>query len=192
MFWCQYCEATGETLTCWGMFTMRQQKVIFEMKGRMLYNHSLWQIINIAWVMWIREAGWPTSSTSAVAHGSGWKKLFFHVLELAILKSYILLFCMWGGRQFHRDFFILPCKGYAAKWCTKTQVWRPLGRPPSVSRIISKLGSCGMPVPSKWLWCPVCSVRRVTQRVSVKCCTCVVRLYVNRICFKEYHTKVQL
>lgn len=53
------------------------------------------------------------------------------------------------GRQFHRDFFILPCKGYVAKGCTKTQVWRPLGIPPSLSSISSRLDSCGMPVPSK-------------------------------------------
>jgi hypothetical protein len=40
----------------------------------------------------------------AAQHGSGQKKPFFHLLDLAIVNSYILLFSCGGKKISHRDF----------------------------------------------------------------------------------------
>jgi hypothetical protein len=39
-------------------------------------------------------------------HGSGQKKLFFHVFDLAIVNSYILLSSCGGKKILHRDFHL--------------------------------------------------------------------------------------
>jgi hypothetical protein len=45
------------------------------------------------------------------------KKLFFHLLELAILNSYILLSSCWGKKISHRDFRFTPVRNVFAHAC---------------------------------------------------------------------------
>ena len=57
-----------EIFTCWWIFIMHQPKVISAIKRETLWNHSLWRIITITWIMWIREMGWLTTTPSALQH----------------------------------------------------------------------------------------------------------------------------
>jgi len=49
------------------------------------------------------QIGWPIATRSAVKHGSG-QKNSFHLLDLAIVNSYILLSSCGGKKISHRDF----------------------------------------------------------------------------------------
>jgi hypothetical protein len=74
-------------------------------------------------------------------------------------------------------------------------IQRPSGRPASVESKVGRLDFTGnkhWPVPSSRLRCCVCSACGVTRKVSVKCQKCEVGLCVDKTCFLDYHTKVQL
>jgi hypothetical protein len=92
---------------------MHQKKVISVTNKGTLQNYSLWQIITTTWFMWIREIRWPTATLSAVAH-DGTEKLFFHLLDLAILNSYILLSSYAGKKISYRDFRIFHVRNVLA------------------------------------------------------------------------------
>ena len=123
------------------------------------------------------------------------KKLFFHLLDLAILNSYILYSSCGGKKISHRDFRFTLVRNMLAHAGPERRTPRPLGRPPHVEAHVARLevsGSKHWPVPSETqLRCRVCKARGVTQKVFVKCRKCEVGLCVKRSCFEDYHTKAQ-
>ena len=52
--------------------------------------------------MWLRVTEWPTVTPWAVQHPSGQKKLYFHLLDLAILSGYIIHVAV---RKVHMEIF---------------------------------------------------------------------------------------
>ena len=121
------------------------------------------------------------------------KKLFFHLLNLAILNSYIL-FSSFGGKKFsHGDFRLALVRNMLAHAMQEGKIRRPIGRPCETATNIGRLecrGSKHWPTPSDTrVRCRVCSKRGVTRNVSVKCRKCGVGLCASRSCFEEYHTK---
>jgi hypothetical protein len=124
------------------------------------------------------------------------KKLFFHLFNLAILNSYILLSSCGGKKISHRDFQFALVRNMLAQAGYKRTTPRPSGRRPSAATKISRLeasGSKHWPSPcAKQVRCHVCSARGENRRVSVKCRKCDVGLCEARSCFEDYHTKAQL
>ena len=124
------------------------------------------------------------------------KKLFFHLLDVTILNSFILLSSCGGKNISHRDFRLTLMRNMLAQAGYKERIPRPLGRPPSAAKQVGRLevsGSKHWPVPcEKRVRCRVCSARGETRRVLVKCRKCDVGLCVSRTCFMDYHTKAQI
>jgi hypothetical protein len=124
------------------------------------------------------------------------KKLFFHLLDLAVLNSYVLLLSCGGKKMSHRDFRISLVTNLLAHAGQVQQIERPMGRPVSAVTRVSRLeysNSEHWPVLSKTrLRCRVCSVRRLVRKVITKCLKCGVGLCTKKLCFMEYHTKEQL
>jgi len=56
---------------------------------------------------YVNKGNRMANSYSAVRHGSGQKKLFFHLLKLAILNSYLLL-SSCGGKKISQRFLTCP------------------------------------------------------------------------------------
>jgi len=99
-----------------------------------------------------------------------WTKiLFFHLLDLAILNSYIL-HSSCGGKKFaHRDFRYNLVRNMLAYAGPEQRVPRPLGRPPNVESHVTSLevsSSKHWPIPFEMqLRCHVCKARGVTHSV---------------------------
>ena len=91
------------------------------------------------------------------------KKLFFHLLDLAILNSYILLSSCGGKKISHRDFRFTPVRNMLAQAGYQRTVPRPLGRRPSAAAQVNRLeasGSKHWPVPGATrIRCRACSAR---------------------------------
>ena len=123
------------------------------------------------------------------------KKLFFHLLDLTILNSYILHSSCGGKKISHRDFRFTLVRNMLAHAGPERRVPRPLGRPPKVEKRVARLEVCGSkhwPTPSETqLRCCVCKARGVTKKVFWKCRKCEVGLCVKNTCFEDYHTKAQ-
>jgi len=123
------------------------------------------------------------------------KKLFFHLLDLAILNSYILHSSCGGKKMSHRDFRYTLVRNMSAHAGPEQRIPRPLGRPRNVESHVARLEVCGSkhwPIPSEMqLRCCVCMARAVTQKVFVKCRKCEVGLCIKKTCFEDYHTKAQ-
>jgi hypothetical protein len=100
---------------------------------------KLWQIITITWVMWIRVTEWLTVTQLAVRHGSGQKKLFFHLLKLAILNSYILLSSFGGKKISHRDSSLALLRNMLELPRQEWHQQRPVGRQSTASVNIGTL-----------------------------------------------------
>jgi len=98
------------------------------------------------------------------------KKLFFHLLNLSILNSYILHFHFSCGRKkmSHRDFRYTFVRNMLAHAGPEQRVPRPLGRPPNVESHITRLevsSSKHWPIPSEMqLRYLVCKARGVTKK----------------------------
>ena len=124
------------------------------------------------------------------------KKLFFHLLDLAILNSYILLSSCGGKKISHSSFRNALVMGMLAYAGQVRQLERPMGRPAGTDKHVNRLDfsdSEHWPVPSKTqLRCRVCSDRGLTRKVFVKCLKCGVGLCTKKYCFMEYHTEEQL
>ena len=124
------------------------------------------------------------------------KKLFFHVLDLAILNSYILLSSCGGKKISHRDFRLSLVRNMLAHARQKQQLQRRIGRPAGTVDHVVRLecsDSEHWPIPSDTrVRCRVCSARGVTRNVDVKCLKCGVGLCSKKFCFMEYHTEAQL
>jgi len=122
------------------------------------------------------------------------KKLFFHLLDLAILNSYILHSSCGGKKISHRDFRHNLERNTLAHAGPERRVPRPLFRPPNVESQITRLEVCSSkhwPIPSETqLRCRVSKDRGVTQKAFEKCRKCEVGLCVKKTHFEDYHTKV--
>jgi hypothetical protein len=123
------------------------------------------------------------------------KKLFFHLLDLTILNSYILL-SSCGAKLSHRDFRIALVRNmleHAGRGPPRPQ--RPVGRPPALSTRVSRLEEANRqhwPTSSpKRMNCRVCSGRGKRRSILTKCKKCDVGLCILG-CFEEYHTKARL
>jgi len=124
------------------------------------------------------------------------KKLFFHLLDPAIVNSYILLSSRGGKKISHRDFRLTLIREMLAHSGYEPQPSMPVGRPAQTSTNIRRLDTCHN---KHWTarnptqrCCRVCSARGVTRSVKFKCVKCDVALCVDRNCFADYHTKDNL
>jgi hypothetical protein len=93
--------------------------------------------------------------------------LFFHLLDLAILNSYILHSSCGSKKSSHRDFRFTLVRNMLAHAGPERGMPRPLGRSPNVENHVARLeviGSKHWPVPSETqLRCRVCTARGVTS-----------------------------
>ena len=121
-----------------------------------------------------------------------WKwtnKVFFHLLDLTILNSFILL-SSCGAKLSHRDFRLaLVCNMVEEAGRGPHRPQRSMGRPPAVSSAISRSEEANRhhwPTSSDTrLRCRVCSSRRKQSIIRTKC---DVGLCISG-CFQQYHTK---
>ncbi|PNF22859.1 hypothetical protein B7P43_G16576, partial [Cryptotermes secundus] len=124
-----------------------------------------------------------------------WKwtnKLFFHLLDLTILNSHILLKSC-GANWTHRDFRLALVRNMlelAGRGPSRPQ--RPRGRTPAVRSEPSRIGEV---TTQHWptssisnLSCRVCSSRGKRRGVRTNCQKCDIGLCISG-CFREFHTK---
>jgi hypothetical protein len=145
----------------------------------------------------LRKGMWKANNYTISRPRWKWtKKLFFHLLDLAILNSYILLSSCGGKKISLRRFRLTLVNGMLAHAWQVRRLQRPMGRPAGTDERVNRLEECGSehwPGQSRTqLRCHVCSVRGLTQKVFVKCLKCGVGLCTKKSCFKEYHTEEQL
>jgi hypothetical protein len=124
------------------------------------------------------------------------KKLFFHLWDMAILNSCILLSTCGGKKISHRDFRLTLIREMLARARYEPRPFRAVGRPALASAKITRLDtrhnkhwSGRNPTRKR---CRVCSERGVTRTVRSTCVKCDVALCVDRSCFTDYHTKDKL
>ena len=120
------------------------------------------------------------------------KKLFFHLLDLAVLNSYILLSSCGGKKISHRDFRLALVRDMLARAGYERRPLRPVGRPALASTNIGRLDTRHnehWPGRNTRRRCRVCSARGVERKVMAKCLKCDVALCVDQSCFADYHTK---
>jgi len=125
-------------------------------------------------------------ASSYTANHRTWKrtkKLFFNLLDLAIVNSYILLSSYGGKKISHRDFHLTPIREMLARSGHEPRPSMPVGRPAPVSTNIGRLHSRhNKQWPGrnpKQQCCCVCSVRGVTRTMVFKCVKCDVVLCVD-------------
>jgi hypothetical protein len=124
------------------------------------------------------------------------KKLFFYLLDLAILNSYILFSSCVGKKISHRDFRLTLIREMLARAGHEPRSSMPAGRPSPPSTNIGRLNKRHNKhwpgrTPTKRR-CLTCSARGVMRTVMFKCVKCDVALCVDRNCFADYHTKDSL
>jgi len=124
------------------------------------------------------------------------KKLFFHLLNLTIVNSYILLSSCGGKKISRRDFRLTLIREMLARAGHEPRPSMPFGRPARTSTNIVRLDTRHnkhWPVHNRTQRrCRVCSARGVTRSVKFTCLRCDVALCVDRNCFKDYHTQDNL
>ena len=124
------------------------------------------------------------------------KKLFFHLLDLAIENSYILFSSCGGKKISHRDFRLTLIREMMARAGQEPRPSMPVGRPASASKNIRRLDTCHN---KHWpgrnqqkARCQVCSAGGVRQTVIYRRLKCDAALCVDRNCFEVYHKKTNL
>ena len=132
------------------------------------------------------------NSYSISRHTFKWTtKLFFHLLDLTVLNSWILL-SSCGAKYSHRDFRLLLVRnlieeaGRSLDHPTPSLAGRPSTGASNVMRLESRHNQ-HWPVKSTQLRCRLCSARGVRKGSVYKCAKCDVGLCVVP-CFAEYHT----
>ena len=119
------------------------------------------------------------------------KKLYFHLLNLAMFNSYILHSSCGGKKMSHRDFRYTLVRNILAHAGPEQRVTRQLGTPPNVESHVARLEICGSkhwPIPSEMqLSCRMCKARGVTQKVFVMCHKCHVGLCVKKMFWRLPH-----
>jgi len=120
------------------------------------------------------------------------KKLFFHLLDLAIVNSYILLYLCGGKKVSHRDFRLTLIRESGHE----PRPSMPVGRPAPVSANIGRLETHhNKHWPGRNLKqrpCRICSARGVTPPMLLKCVKHDMALCEDRSCFEDYPTKKPL
>ena len=136
------------------------------------------------------------NSYSMSRHTFKWTtKLFFHLLDLTVLNSWILL-SSCGAKYTHRDFRLLLVRnlieeaGRIQDRPTPSLVGRPSAAATNVTRLESRHNQ-HWPTKSSQVRCRLCSAHGVRKSTVYKCAKCDVGLCVVP-CFAEYHTKVNL
>ena len=121
------------------------------------------------------------------------KKLFFHLMDLTIVNSYILLSSCGGKKISHRDFRLTLIREMLLRAGLEPRPSMPVGRPAPACTNIARLDTLHN---KHWpdrrnikARCRVCYVRGVRREVTSRCEKCDVALCVDRSCFKDYHTK---
>jgi len=134
------------------------------------------------------------NSYSMSRHTFKWTtKLFFHLLDLTVLSSWILL-SSCRAKYNHRDFRLLLVRnlfeevGKSQDCPTPRLVGRPSSAATNVVRLESRHNKHWPAKSSKQLRCHLCSSHRQRKHTVSKCTRCDVGLYVVP-CFTEYHTK---
>ena len=124
------------------------------------------------------------------------KKLFFHLLDLAIVNSYVLLSSCGGKKISHRDFQLTLIRDMLAWAGHEPRPSMPVGRPAKLSNNIGRLDTRHN---KHWPGCNdtkrrcrMCSARGVKQMVIFKCVKCDVVLCVDQTCFQDNHSKTNL
>ena len=121
------------------------------------------------------------------------RRLFFHLLDLAIVNRYIVLSFQVVGRKFHRDFRLMLIREMLARSGHEPRPSIPVGRPAPASTNIRRLDTRhNKHWPgrnTKQRRCSLCSARGVTRTVVFKCIKCDAALCVDRSFFENYHTK---
>jgi len=84
------------------------------------------------------ELGWPIATRPAVEHGSG-RKALFHLLDMAIVNSYVLLSSCGGKKISHRDFRLTLIRERLARAGHEPQPSMPVERPARPSNNIARL-----------------------------------------------------
>ena len=122
-------------------------------------------------------------------------KLFFHLLDLTILSSWILLSC--GAKYTHRDFRLLLVRKLIQE-AKKSQdhpnprlVVRPSVGAKNVLRLESPHNKHWPAKSSTQRCCCLCASHDQRKGTVYKCTRCDVGLF-NLPCFVEYHNKVNL
>ena len=122
-------------------------------------------------------------------------KLFFHLLDLTVLNSWILL-SSCGAKCTHRDFRFLLVRNLIEEAGRSQDRPTPslVGRPSAVAANIMRLDSRynkHWPEKCSKIRCRVCSARGKRSGTAYKCSKCNVGLCVAP-CFADYHTKPNL
>ena len=122
-------------------------------------------------------------------------KLFFHLLDLTVLNSWILL-SSCGAQYTHRDFRLLLVRNLIEEAGKSQDCPTPslVGRPSVAAANTVWLESCHnqhWPAKSTQLRCRLCSSRGQRKTTVYRCAKCDVGLCVVP-CFVEYHRKVNL
>jgi hypothetical protein len=137
-----------------------------------------------------------TKSYSVCRRSYKWTtQLFFHLLDLTVLNSWILL-SSWGAKYAHWDFRLLLVRNLIAEAGrnpdrpTPSLVGRRSATDTNVTRLDSRYNK-HWPAKSNKVRCRACSARGQRRGTVYKCAQCNVGLCVV-LCFAEYHTKVNL
>ena len=121
------------------------------------------------------------------------KRLFFHLLDLAIVKSYILLSSSGGKKISHRNFRFTLITEMLARSGYESRQSMPVGRTTPASKNIGRLDTHHnklWPGLSNTNWrCRLCSATGVTRKMIFKCVKCDEVSCEDRSCFADYHTK---
>jgi hypothetical protein len=128
-----------------------------------------------------------------IHHMWNWlKKLFFHLLDLMILNSYICLSVCHGQKL--REIHLYLTRNMLAYAVKQPCLQRMLGRPVNDVIRTGRLGTnnkyCIVPVKQV----PILehSGSEFTSKVRLKCLKCEVSLCVDKNCFLECHMKMHL
>jgi len=123
-------------------------------------------------------------------------KLFFHLLDLTVLNSWILL-SSCGAKCAHKDFRLhlvrnLIEEAGRSQYCSAPSL---VGRPSAAAANVMRLDSCHN---QHWsakhknnIRCHVCSEQGQQRTTIYKCAKCDVGLCVVP-CFADYYTKTNL
>jgi hypothetical protein len=125
----------------------------------------------------------------------GTTKLFFHLLDLTVLNSWILL-SSCGAKYTHQDFRFLLVRNLIEKVGRSQDCPTPSlgGKPSAADTSVTRLEvrhSQHWPVKSNIVRCCVCSGWGQRKTTAYKCPKYNIGLCVVP-CFGEYHTKVNL
>jgi hypothetical protein len=113
-----------------------------------------------------------------------WKlteKLFFHLLYLTVVNSFLLLTSR-GAKMAHRQLRLALVRNLIEKAGGLHYPHRLTGVPLGLEKQASRLGvnvSIHWPVQSSRLYCHVCSVRGIKRRAQIMCKDCDIGLYIG-------------